>query len=199
LEERIWSLTSPRKKCISASRNFCALPQKDFCNSIAPKAEIADGRRHVREVPTRRHRSLFDDLIGAADQRWKAKAPWKPGECGNPAGRPLGSRNKLSESVIQDIAADWAVGGAETIARVRMTDPATYFSVVVSILPKDVLASVQQQTPGNLAPEEWATMVELVRLIKASAFGTSGGSEHLVGAGGASVAMLVTAPQISAR
>jgi hypothetical protein len=68
-----------------------------------------------------------------------------------------------------------------------------------SILPKDVLASVQQQTPGNLAPEEWATMVELVRLIKASAFGTSGGSEHLVGAGGASVAMLVTAPQISAR
>jgi len=39
-------------------------------------------------------------------------APWKPGESGNPAGRPLGSRNKLSESVIQDIAADWAIGGA---------------------------------------------------------------------------------------
>jgi site-specific recombinase XerD len=45
--------------------------------------------------------------------------------------------------VIQDIAADWAVGGAETIARVRMTDPATYFRVVASILPKDVLVNVQ--------------------------------------------------------
>ena len=51
--------------------------------------------------------------------------------------------------MIQDIAADWAIGGAETIARVRMTDPATYFRVVASILPKDVLVNVQQQTPGK--------------------------------------------------
>jgi hypothetical protein len=96
-------------------------------------------------------------------------APWKPGESGNPAGRPLGSRNKLSESVIHDIAADWAVGGAETIARVRMTDPATYFRVVASILPKDVLVNVQQTTPGNLDADEWRVLVDLVRLIKSSA------------------------------
>jgi hypothetical protein len=94
---------------------------------------------------------------------------WKPGESGNPAGRPIGSRNKLSESVIQDIAADWAIGGAETIARVRRTDPAAYFRVVASILPKDVLVNVQQQTPGNLDPTEWALMIDLVRLIKAAA------------------------------
>ena len=96
-------------------------------------------------------------------------APWKPGESGNPLGRPLGSRNKLSEAVIQDIAADWAIGGAETIARVRLTDPATYFRVVASILPKDVLVNVQQSTPGNLDPDEWRVLVELVRLIKSSA------------------------------
>ena len=71
--------------------------------------------------------------------------------------------------MIQDIAADWAIGGAETIARVRMTDPATYFRVVASILPKDVLVNVQQQTPGNLEPERVAVLVDLVRLIKASA------------------------------
>jgi Family of unknown function (DUF5681) len=99
----------------------------------------------------------------------KAATLWKPGESGNPAGRPLGSRNKLSESVIQDIAADWAIGGAETIARVRMTDPATYFRVVASILPKDVLVNVQQQTPGNLSSEDWALMVDLVKLIRLSA------------------------------
>jgi hypothetical protein len=99
----------------------------------------------------------------------KAATLWKPGESGNPLGRPLGSRNKLSEAVIQDIAADWAIGGAETIARVRMTDPATYFRVVASILPKDVLVNVQQSTPSNLDPDEWRVMVDLVRLIKASA------------------------------
>jgi hypothetical protein len=53
----------------------------------------------------------------------KAATLWKPGESGNSAVRPLGSRNKLTESVIQDIAADWAIGGPETIARVRMTHP----------------------------------------------------------------------------
>jgi hypothetical protein len=102
------------------------------------------------------------------DKTRHLKPAWKPGESGNPAGRPLGSRNKLSESVIQDIAADWAIGGPETIARVRMTDPATYFRVVASILPKDVLVNVQQQTPGNLSAEDWALMVDLVRLIKSS-------------------------------
>jgi Family of unknown function (DUF5681) len=96
----------------------------------------------------------------------RAATLWKPGESGNPAGRPLGSRNKLSESVIQDIAADWAIGGPETIARVRMTDPATYFRVVASILPKDVLVNVQQQTPGGLDPEAWATLRSLLDVIQ---------------------------------
>jgi hypothetical protein len=92
--------------------------------------------------------------------------PWKPGESGNPAGRPLGSRNKLSESVIQDIAADWAIGGAETIARVRMTDPATYFRVVASILPKDVLVNVQQQAPAGLSPDDWQRMLSLAQTMR---------------------------------
>ena len=94
---------------------------------------------------------------------------WQPGQSGNPAGRPLGSRNKLSESVIQDIAADWAIGGPDTIARVRMTDPATYFRVVASILPKDVLVNVQQSVPGNLEPEAWATLRRVLDIIQASA------------------------------
>ena len=59
-------------------------------------------------------------------------------------------------------------GGPETIARVRLADPATYFRVVASILPKDVLVNVQQQTPGNLEPDEWRVL-DLVRLIRASA------------------------------
>ena len=44
--------------------------------------------------------------------------PWKPGESGNPAGRPIGARNKFSEDVIQVFALDWAAGGPEAIARV---------------------------------------------------------------------------------
>ena len=79
---------------------------------------------------------------------------WKPGESGNPAERPVGSRNKLSEAVPQDIAEDWAIGGAEAVARVRMTDPATYFRVVASILPKDVLSVVDNTTMGGLSADD---------------------------------------------
>jgi hypothetical protein len=34
LDQSIWSLTSPRAKRISGSKNFCSTPQKDFCNKI---------------------------------------------------------------------------------------------------------------------------------------------------------------------
>ena len=37
--------------------------------------------------------------------------PWKPGESGNPAGRPKGSRNKLSEEFIADrLVPTWSSG-----------------------------------------------------------------------------------------
>jgi len=89
---------------------------------------------------------------------------WKPGESGNPAGRPLGARNRFSEDVIHVIAADWAAGGAETVARVRLTDPSTYMRVVASILPKDVLVNVQQQTA--IPAEDMGLLVQLLRTIR---------------------------------
>jgi hypothetical protein len=95
-------------------------------------------------------------------------APWKPGQSGNPAGRPMGSRNKFTEDVIQAFAVDWAAGGPEVIARVRQQDPSTYLRVIASILPKDLLLTVQPSTPGNLDPDEWRVLVDLVKLIAAS-------------------------------
>ena len=75
---------------------------------------------------------------------------WKPGESGNPMGRPIGARSRYSEDVLTVLANDWAAGGADVVARVRATDPSTYLRVVASILPKDVLVNVQQSAPGNL-------------------------------------------------
>jgi hypothetical protein len=44
LDKTIWSLTSPRVKCISGSRNFRSLSQKDFCNNIC-QHQTAHGSR----------------------------------------------------------------------------------------------------------------------------------------------------------
>jgi Family of unknown function (DUF5681) len=89
---------------------------------------------------------------------------WKPGQSGNPAGRPIGSRSKLSEEVLATLAADWAAGGAETVARVRATDPSTYLRVVASILPRDVLVNVRQD--ASILPEDRELLVDLLRTIK---------------------------------
>jgi hypothetical protein len=62
--------------------------------------------------------------------------PWKPGESGNPAGKPKGSRNKLGEAFIQDLYADWETNGADVIAKVREGKPDAYLKVVASILPQ---------------------------------------------------------------
>jgi hypothetical protein len=40
-----------------------------------------------------------------------------------PTRKVFREKNQLSESVIQDMAADWAIGGPETIAHVRTTHP----------------------------------------------------------------------------
>jgi hypothetical protein len=37
------------------------------------------------------------------------------------------------------------------------------------LLPRDIFISVEQQTPGNLDPDEWRVLVDLVRLIKSNA------------------------------
>lgn len=63
---------------------------------------------------------------------------FKPGQTGNPAGRPKGSRNKLSESVIRDLLADWEVAGPSAIQACRLEDPAAYVRIVASLIPKEL-------------------------------------------------------------
>jgi hypothetical protein len=37
--------------------------------------------------------------------------PWQPGQSGNPKGRVLGSRNRMSESFLEDLRATWGEAG----------------------------------------------------------------------------------------
>ncbi len=68
----------------------------------------------------------------------KQLTPWKPGQSGNPAGRPKGSRNKLAEACINDLYESWLENGAAAIKKMREERPHEYVKAVVSILPKEV-------------------------------------------------------------
>src|SRR6476646_2441933 len=51
LHETIWSLTSPRARRISGSKNFRSPPRKDFCNNICQKQTLPNpmGLTRLRE------------------------------------------------------------------------------------------------------------------------------------------------------
>ncbi len=61
---------------------------------------------------------------------------FKPGQSGNPKGRPKGSRNKLSEAFLQALSDDFEVHGVDAIVAVRIDKPEAYLSTIGKLMPK---------------------------------------------------------------
>ena len=71
--------------------------------------------------------------------REKSLGPaWQPGQSGNPAGRPIGNRNKLNEKFILALHDDFGQHGAKVIEQVRKDKPDVYLKVIASILPREL-------------------------------------------------------------
>ena len=92
----------------------------------------------------------------------KEYKPWqfKPGQTPNPAGRPKGSRSKLGEAFLSDLLADWEENGADALRACRMLKPATYCSIVASILPKEINLNDEERVLEKFL-EQFTTVEEL--------------------------------------
>src|ERR1022692_3473371 len=90
--------------------------------------------------------------------------PFTAGTSGNPAGRPKGSRNKLTEIFLDIVAKDFAENGAEAIERVRSEDPVMYLRIVGSLIPRELIAKREQEPDFDYAQ---LTNDEVVELIEA--------------------------------
>jgi hypothetical protein len=89
------------------------------------------------------------------------KGQFISGQSGNPAGRPRGSRHKLSEAFIAGLCADWIAHGGPLLAQVRKLRPDVYLKVISSMLPKEL-----ESNPSpfdRFSDQELEEMIELVQ------------------------------------
>jgi hypothetical protein len=101
----------------------------------------------------------LDDKTGK-----KQDTRFKPGQSGNPAGRPKGSRNRFTEAFSKLLAADYDEHGREIIEQVRQQYPLQYLRLIVSVLPKRCETKPIQQS--DLSNEELDQLVgETKRLL----------------------------------
>src|SRR5580704_7075801 len=92
--------------------------------------------------------------------------PWRPGQSGNPNGRPLGSRSAFSAGFTRDLAEVWAEKGKASMLYTAEKQPAVFFATCARLLPNDVRVTVEQSLPVNLSPSDWADLRELIGAVR---------------------------------
>lgn len=67
----------------------------------------------------------------------RAKTWFRPGQSGNPKGRPEGSKNRVTEDFLKALAEDFSRHGPGAIAEMREKDPGGYVRVVAALVPTE--------------------------------------------------------------
>jgi len=100
---------------------------------------------------------------------------WKPGQSGNPKGRPQNAKQKLSDSFLADMLAAWEAKGKEAIDRVIAERPHEFIKAVGAIVPKDI--NVKTSALDELSDDDLASMLAAVRSTIAASVGADASGE----------------------
>jgi hypothetical protein len=117
---------------------------------------------------------------------------WRRGQSGNPAGRPRGSRNALSEEVICALLRDFRQHGQKAVARVRQTQPAAYLKILALLVPRE--HKVQHSNPLKELTDE--QLVAMVEYLETSLEAQAGGPVKVIEGMIEPTRVLATAPPV---
>jgi hypothetical protein len=91
------------------------------------------------EMAEIQHKRVTDNT----QKKLRNLVPFKPGQSGNPKGRPKGARNRLGTQFLEALEADFNQFGPQAIAQVREKKPEVYMRVVADLLPKEANINVE--------------------------------------------------------
>lgn len=104
-----------------------------------PTAKKAKPKRHVTSGKAKAKRHVTSKTETTVGDQPKTDKPWqfKPGQSGNPAGRPKGSRNKFCKAMLEDFAEVWAIGGPKALRAMAKKAPGAFVNASLRWLPQE--------------------------------------------------------------
>ena len=85
---------------------------------------------------------------------------FKPGQSGNPGGKPVNARNRLTKAFLENLADDFEANGKAAIELAREHDPMGYIRAVASLMPKELV--IERPTDG-LTDDQLSAALEFIR------------------------------------
>lgn len=89
--------------------------------------------------------------------------PFKPGQSGNPGGKPVNARNRVTAKFLEVLATDFEANGKEAVEAARTKDPVGYMRAIVALLPKEI---VIEKPLDGVSDDELATIIDTLRAAR---------------------------------
>ena len=122
------------------------------------------------------------------------KAPWQPGQSGNPGGKPKGARNRLQGKFLNALADDFEEHGKKAIEACRAQDPSAYVRAIVALMPKELEIS---RALDDFTDDELAAALATLRAIQDAQASSGSRSGTGVAEGAQSAAGVSPLPEAS--